>query len=83
MEEQNIRLSRKHFPEDLQKYEVSVNVLAQTLHEVNQSFIGKILTPAKKITTVLLSSRFMVASKCLFNIALQGYYYEAYILLRS
>jgi hypothetical protein len=83
MEEQNISLSHKYFPEDLQKYELSVNVLAQTPHEVNQSFIGRILTPAKKITAVLLSSRFLVASKCLFNIALQGYYYEAYILLRS
>jgi predicted nucleotidyltransferase len=83
MEEQNIRLSQKHFPEDLQKYELSVNVLAQTLHEVNQSFIGRMLKPEKKIATVLLSSRFMVASKCLFNIFLHGYYYEAHILLRS
>jgi len=83
MEEQNIRLSQGHFSEDLQKYELTVNVLAQTLHEINQSFKGRVLTPEKKITTVMLSSRYMVASKCLFNIILQGYYYEAWILLRS
>lgn len=83
MEEQNIRLSQGHFSEDLQKYELTVNVLAQTLHEINQSFKGRVLTPEKKIATVMLSSRYMVASKCLFNIILQGYYYEAWILLRS
>ena len=83
IEDQNIRLSQKHFPEDLQKYELSVNVLAQTLHEVDKSFIGRMLKPENKIATVLLSSRFMVASKCLFNIVSQGYYYEAHILLRS
>jgi len=48
MEEQNIRLSQEHFSEDLQKYELTVNVLAQTLHEINQSFKGRGLTPAKK-----------------------------------
>lgn len=83
MEEQNVRLSQEHFSEDLRKYELTVNVLAQTLHEINQSFKGRVLTPAKKIATVMLSPRFMVASKCLFNIILQGYYYEAWILLRS
>lgn len=83
MEEQNIKLSQKYFSEDLQKYELTVNVLAQTLHETNQSFKGRVLTPAKKIATVMLSSRYMVASKCLFNVILQGYYYEAWILLRS
>lgn len=83
MEEQNVRLSKKHFTEDLQKYELTVNVLAQTLHEINQSFKGRVLTPTKKIATIMLSSRFMLASKCLFNIILEGYYYEAWILLRS
>lgn len=83
MEEQNVRLSREHFSEDLRKYKLTVNVLAQTLREINQSFKGRVLTSAKKIATVMLSSRFMVASKCLFNIILQGYYYEAWILLRS
>jgi hypothetical protein len=83
MEELNIRLSQRHFSEDLRRYELTVNVLAQTLNEINQSFKGRVLTPEKKIATVMLSSRYMVASKCLFNIILQGYYYEAWILLRS
>jgi len=83
MEEQNIRLSKEYFFEDMQKYELTVNVLAQTLHEINQSFKGRGLTPAKKIATIMLSSRFMLASKCLFNIILEAYYYEAWILLRS
>jgi hypothetical protein len=83
MEEQNIRLSQRSFSDDLQKYEMSVNILAQTLNRINQSFKGRILTPERKIAAVLLSSRFLVASKCFFNIALQGYYYEAWILLRS
>ena len=83
MEEQNIRLSKELFSEDLQKYELTVNVLAQTLHEINKSFKGRVLTPAKKIATMMLSSRFMLASKCLFNVILEGYYYEAWILLRS
>lgn len=83
MEKQNTRLTQKHFQEDLQKYEITVNVLAQTLREVNKSFKGRMLSPEKKIAAVLLSSRFLVASKCLFNAALQGYYYEAWILLRS
>jgi hypothetical protein len=83
MEEQNIRLSKELFSKDLQKYELTVNVLAQTLHEINESFKGRILIPEKKITTIILSSRFMLASKCLFNVILEGYYYEAWILLRS
>lgn len=77
MEEENIRFSKEYFSEDLQKYELTVNVLAQTLHEINQSFKGRVLTPAKKISTIMLSSRFMLASKCLFNIILRAYYYEA------
>lgn len=83
MEEQNIKLSQQYFSGDLQRYELSVNVLAQTLIEINQSFKGKVLTPATKIAAVLLSSRFITATKCLFNIIVQGYYYEAWILLRS
>jgi len=83
IEEENIKLSKKYFSEDLQAYELTVNVLAQTLHEINQSFIGRVLTPARKIATIMVSSRYMLASKCLFNIILEAYYYEAWILLRS
>lgn len=83
MEEQNVRLSQEHLSEDLQKYELSVNVLAQTLNEINLSFKDRELTPEKKIATVMLAYRFLIASKCFFNIATSGYYYESFILLRS
>lgn len=82
-EERNIKLSQQYFSQDLQKYEVSVNVLAQTLNQINQSFKGRVLKPETKIATVSLSSRFMVSAKCLFNMIVQAYYYEAWILLRS
>lgn len=86
IEKQNIKLSQQYFPEDLQKYEDSVNVLARTLNSIDQAFNvekGKILQPESKIATVLQSSRFMVSAKCLFNMIVQGYYYEAWILMRS
>lgn len=83
MEQENVELSQINLQQDLQKYELTVNVLAQTLHEINLSFKGRVLTPAKKSAVIWLSSRFMRASKCLFNIILRAYYYEAWILLRS
>jgi len=82
-EEQNIKLSQRCFSQDLQKYKLSVNVLAQTLKSIEQAFKGKVLQPETKIATVLVSSRFMVSSKCLFNMVVQGYYYDAWIVLRS
>ena len=82
-EEQNIKFSQLYFPQDLQKYEGSVNVLAQTLKSIEQAFKGKVLRPETKIATILLSSRFMLSAKCLFNMVVQGYYYSAWIVLRS
>ena len=83
MEQENVELSQIYLQQDLQKYELTVNVLAQMLHEINLSFKGRVLKPEKKIAIVMLSSRFLIASKCLFNIILRAYYYEAWILLRS
>ena len=86
MEEQNIRLSQEYFSQDLQRYELSVNVLTQTLNMIDKAFSvaeGKYLKPESKIATVLLASRFMVSAKCLFNMIVQGYYYEAWILMRN
>jgi hypothetical protein len=83
IEELNVKLSQEHLSEDLQKYELSVNVLAQTLNEIHLSFKDRELTPEKKIVTVMLAYRFLIASKCLFKIATSGYYYESFVLLRS
>jgi hypothetical protein len=83
VEEQNIRLSKEHFSDDLQKYELSVNILAQTLNEIYEAFRGRVLEPESKSATVVLAYRFLIASKCFFNITQMGYYYEAHILLRN
>lgn len=86
MEEQNIKLSQQYFSQDLQRYELSVNVLARTLNLIDKAFSvieGKVLKPESKIAAVLLASKFMVSAKCLFNIVMQGYYYEAWILMRN
>lgn len=86
MEEQNIKLSQKQLLQDLQKYELSVNILTRTLNLIDKAFSvaeGKYLKPESKIATVLLASRFMVSAKCLFNMILKGYYYEAWILMRN
>lgn len=85
-EEQNIKLSQQHLLQDLQKYELSVNVLARTLNLIDKAFSvieGKVLKPESKIAAVLLASKFMVSAKCLFNVVMQGYYYEAWILMRN
>ena len=86
MEEQNIKLSQERFSQDLQRYELSLNVLAQTLNLINRAFSveeRKFLKPESKIAAVLLASKFMVSAKCLFNMIVQGYYYEAWILMRN
>lgn len=86
MEEQNIKLSQKYLSQDLQKYELSVNVLVRVLNWIDKAFNvteGKYLKPESKIATVLLASRFMVSAKCLFNMIVKGYYYEAWILMRN
>jgi len=82
-EKLTIRLSQENFPEDLKKYELSANILAQTLNEINLSFRNRELKPENKIVTVFLAYRFLIASKCVFNIGVSGYYYEAQILMRS
>ncbi len=85
-EEQNIKLSQQYFSQDLQRYELSVNVLARTLNLIDKAFSvieGKVLKPESKIAAVLLASKFMVSAKCLFNAVMQGYYYEAWILMRN
>jgi hypothetical protein len=82
-EKQSIRLSQENFPEDLRKYELSANILAQTLNEINLSFRNRELKPENKIATAFLAYRFLIASKCVFNIGVSGYYYEAQILMRS
>lgn len=86
MEAQNSKLSQKHFSQDLKKYELSLNVLARTLKLIDQAFSvaeRKVLRPESKIAAVLLSSRFMISAKCLFNMIVQGYYYEAWVLMRN
>jgi hypothetical protein len=50
---------------------------------MEQAFRGRVLRPETKLATTLLSSRFLVSAKCLFNIVMRGYYYDAWIVLRS
>lgn len=38
MEEQNIKLSQKQLLQDLQKYELSVNILTRTLNLIDKAF---------------------------------------------
>lgn len=86
IEQENLELSQINLQQDLQNYEVSVGVLARTLNQINKAFSvaeGKRLEPESKIATVLLASRFMVSSRCIFNILVKGYYFEAWILMRN
>jgi hypothetical protein len=82
-EKLTFRLTQRYFPKDLSKYELSANILAQTLKEINLSFKNRELKPENKFATVLLAYRFLIASKCVFNIGVWGYYYETQILMRS
>lgn len=82
-EKQNVRFSLENFSKELQKYELSVNVLDQTLNEIYLSFKGRELNPEKKIATVMLAYRLLITSECFFNTAKSGYYYEAWILMRN
>jgi hypothetical protein len=86
IEQENVELSQIKLQQDLQKYELSVSVLARTLNLIDKAFNvaeGKYLKPESKIATVLLASRFLVSSKCLFNMLVKGYYFEAWILMRN
>lgn len=86
MEEQNTKFTEEYFSADMQRYELSANVLAGTLNFIDQAFPiqeGRVLQPESKIASVLLASRFLVSAKCLLNMVAQGYYYEAWILMRN
>ncbi|MGD0451520.1 MAG: hypothetical protein ABSA79_10780 [Candidatus Bathyarchaeia archaeon] len=54
-----------------------------TIRLSQENFSGKELKPENKIVTAFLAYRFLIASKCVFNIGISGYYYEAQILMRS
>jgi hypothetical protein len=86
IEEQNIRFSQEYLFDNLRKYEQNVNVLTQTLVLIDKAFSveeQKFLKPEYKIAMVMLASRFLISSKCLFNMIMKGYYFEAFILMRN